>query len=105
MKLPRPLAAALALAASSCSDPSTVTPGGGGGGALTPDTFPTAYFTAICSSLLQCPAGGDGGFGVLFESPAVCVERVRRFAYDDVDDLIGFVRAGSIRFDGVAARA
>jgi hypothetical protein len=53
---------------------------------------------------LQCPAGGDGGFGVLFESPAVCVEHVHRFAYDDVDDLIGFVRAGSIRFDGVAAR-
>ena len=71
MNLARAFTASLVLSALSCSDPATMTPGGGGGGALTVDTFATAYFTALCTSLLRCPAGSDGGFGVLFENPEI----------------------------------
>jgi len=95
------LSTALLCAALGCSDTTT----GGGGGALTIDTFAPAYYGSLCASLFRCPTGGDNGLtAVLFENPATCAERAARFAYPSLNDLAGFVRAGSIRFDGAAAR-
>jgi hypothetical protein len=103
MKTFTSLTATLLVAALGCSD--TTTGGGGGGGALTIDGFASAYYGALCASLFQCPAAGDNGStAALFENPTLCAERAARFAYPSVNDLVGFVRAGSIRFDGAAAR-
>jgi len=93
------------VAALGCSDTTTGGGGGGGGGALTVDTFPAAYYAALCGSLFRCPSGGDNSsVAALFENPATCAERAPRLAYAGVDDLVGLVRAGSVRFDGAAAR-
>jgi hypothetical protein len=85
-----------------CSD----TFGGGGAAALTVDTFPAAYYRAICTSLFRCAGTGDTALiAAILESPAVCAQRLPRFTGDELNDLLGFVRAGSVRFDAAAAQA
>lgn len=72
---------------------------------LTIDNFASAYYAAICTALFQCPTAGDNGTAVaLFQNTATCTRLADRLAGGPVEDLIGLVRAGRIRFDGAAAR-
>lgn len=88
-----------ALAA--CSDTTT---GGGGNNSLTIDTFAPAYYRALCDSLFRCPTVGDNGAAVaLLESASTCATRVPALGVGGMSDMMGLVRAGSIRFDGAAA--
>lgn len=95
---------AAALLPFACSD--TVSTGGLNTGApVTVDTLTTEYTRAACSSLFLCPGSGDTATTqALFESPALCVERVRSFAGTELDDLTAALRAGRIRLDGAVAR-
>ncbi|MFO0653286.1 MAG: hypothetical protein U0326_44105 [Polyangiales bacterium] len=87
-------------AASACSDTTT----GGGGNSLTIDTFPAAYYRALCDSLFRCPTVGDNGAAVaLLENASTCAARVPALGVAGMSDMASLVRGGTIRFDGAAA--
>jgi hypothetical protein len=89
--------AALAGVALGCADDTV---------AVTADAFPNAYYTTLCASIFRCPQGPWTRHNVGYlEDPTTCVDRVSRYAWPDLDDLLRHVRAGSVRFDAAAARA
>lgn len=86
--------------AASCSSPDSNTDT-----AITLDTLAAETSSTFCHSLFTCPVQGDtAGYRALFGDEATCRAGYLRLIGADFTDLVALARAGSVRFDGAAAR-